>query len=78
MTLLELQQILGERIEIINDVAIGEDEREKEIEKSEIICKIAKQMINNADVILRHDKLKSESKLVDSNITKVVGGNAKN
>ena len=50
MTLLELQQVLGERIEIANDMAMGEEERKQENEKSEIIARLAKQMINNADI----------------------------
>lgn len=73
MTLLELQQVLGERIEIANDMAMGEEERRQENEKSEIIARLAKQMINNADIILRTDKLKSEGKLKNSTIEKMVG-----
>lgn len=73
MTLLELQQVLGERIEIANDMAMGEEERKQENEKSEIIARLAKQMINNADIILRTDKLKSEGKLKNSTIEKMVG-----
>lgn len=74
MTLLELQRILGERIEIANDMAIGEEERNQEHEKSEIIARLAKQMINNADVVLRTDKLISEGKLKkNSSISKIVG-----
>ncbi|MFR7943289.1 MAG: hypothetical protein ACLU4H_11940 [Hominilimicola sp.] len=74
MTLLELQRILGERIEIVNDMAMGEEERNQEHEKSEIIARLAKQMINNADVVLRTDKLISEGKLKkNSSISKIVG-----
>lgn len=73
MTLIELQNILGERIAITNDLAMGEDERKKENEKSDMIARLAKQMINNADVILRTDKLIAEGKLRDSTIEKVVG-----
>ena len=73
MTLLELQKVLGERIEITNDMAMSDDERKKEGEKSEIIARLAKQMINNADVILRTDKLISEGKLSNSAIKSVVG-----
>lgn len=73
MTLLELQSILGERIAITNDLAMGEEERKKENEKSDMITRLAKQMINNADVILRTDKLIAEGKLQDSTIEKVVG-----
>ena len=35
MTLLELQKVLGERIEITADLAMGEEERKTEHEKSE-------------------------------------------
>ena len=73
MTLFELQKVLGERIEITNDLAMGEEERKAENEKSDMIARLAKQMINNADVILRTDKLISEGKLKQSTITKVVG-----
>lgn len=73
MTLLELQRVLGERIAITNDLAMGYEERKKEMEKSDMIARLAKQMINNADVILRTDKLVAEGKLRDSTIEKVVG-----
>lgn len=73
MTLMELQKVLGERIAITNDMAMGEEERKKENEKSDMIARLAKQMINNADVILRTDKLIAEGKLQDSTIEKVVG-----
>ena len=72
MTLLELQKILGERIEITNDMAMGDDERKKENEKSDMIARLAKQMINNADVVLRTEKLVAEGKLKDSAIEKLV------
>lgn len=73
MTLIELQNILGERIAITNDLAMSEEERKKENEKSDMIARLAKQMINNADVILRTDKLIAEGKLRDSTIEKVIG-----
>lgn len=73
MTLYDLQKVLGERIKIANDLAMTDEERKKENEKSEMIAKLAKQMINNADVILRTDKLISEGKLQESTIEKVVG-----
>lgn len=73
MTLIELQKILGERIEIANDMAMGPEEREKENSTSDIISRLAKQMINNADIVLRTDKLVAEGKLNNSNITKIVG-----
>lgn len=73
MTLFELQKVLGDRIAIHNDMAMGEEERKKELETSDIISRLAKQMINNADVVLRTDKLIAEGKLNDSTIKKIVG-----
>lgn len=70
MTLVELQKVLGERIEIVNNDSLNPEEREREDAKSEMIVKIAKQMINNADVILRTEKLQADT---GSTIAKVVG-----
>ena len=72
MTLIELQKILGERIEIAMDKSLPLEERVKEAEISQTISSLAKQMINNADVVLRSDKLVSEGKLINSNIQKLV------
>ena len=69
-----MQKVLGERIEITNDLAMSDEERKKENEKSDMIARLAKQMINNADVVLRTDKLISDSKLSKSaTISKMVG-----
>lgn len=75
MTLLELQEVLGERIEITKDLTLNEERRKIENEKSDMIARIAKQMINNADVILRTDKLIAEGKMQQGTIMKVVGSN---
>ena len=74
MTLTELQEILGERIRIANDDTRSLEDRKKEAEISQTISSLAKQMINNADVILRTDKLVAEGKLQQSNIEKLVHG----
>ena len=73
MTLIELQKILGERIEIAMNKDLPIEERAKEAEISQVISSLAKQMINNADVVLRSDKLVAEGKLINSNIQKLVG-----
>lgn len=72
MTLTELQEILGERIRIANDDTRSLEDRKKEAEISQTISSLAKQMINNADVILRTDKLVAEGKLQHSHIEKLV------
>lgn len=73
MTLIELQEILGERIKIANDPSPTPATRKMQNEQSQMICSLAKQMINNADVMLRTEKLVTESKLQGTNIQKVVG-----
>lgn len=77
MTLLELQNILGERIRIAIDPDMSVEERKKETEISQTIASLAKQMINNADIVLRTDKLVSDGKLQNSHIEKMVEENAK-
>lgn len=73
MTLLELQDILGERIRLATDEDMKPMDRLKANEQSEIIARLAKQMINNADVVLRTNKLQEEGKLKNTAISKMVG-----
>lgn len=63
MTLVELQKVLGERIEIANNKDVDVETRKAENETSQVIASLAKQMINNADVVLRAEKLVSEGRL---------------
>nr|DAY87924.1 MAG TPA: hypothetical protein [Caudoviricetes sp.] len=74
MTLLELQNILGKHIEAIDREDMSPEQRKEEYQKSESVARLAKQMINNADVVLRTDKLIAEGKLLKGNtISKIVG-----
>ena len=73
MTLIELQNILGERVELTQRIDAEDASFRIENEKSDMIARLAKQMINNADVILRTDKLNAEGKLSDASILRVVG-----
>lgn len=74
MTLLELQNILGKHIEAIDREDMSLEQRKEEYQKSESVARLAKQMINNADVVLRTDKLIAEGKLLKGNtISKIVG-----
>ena len=74
MTLIELQKVLGERIAIAVDKNLTDEERKMETDLSQTISSLAKQMINNADIVLRTDKLVAEGKLQHSNIVKLVNG----
>ena len=66
MKLTELQSVLGERIRIASDVAMSDEERNKENQTSEIIARLAKQMVNNADIVLRYDKMIADGKVKES------------
>jgi len=64
MTLLELQDVLGKAILSIED-GTGN------IDKAKAIASLAKQMINNADVILRTDKfVNNRGKRIDKAVGK--------
>ena len=72
MKLLELQEILGNRIRIAVDENLSIEERKKEVEISQTICSLAKQMINNADIVLRANKLVADGTFKDSAIEKMI------
>ena len=66
MTLLELQKILGETMEAVKDGTADTD-------KAKSIASLAKQMINNADIVLRTDKFVNNK---GQRIDDMVGENA--
>lgn len=61
MTLIELQKILGDRVTITLKEMTPE-ERQTENEQSALVVGLAKQMINNGDLILRTEKLMAQTK----------------
>lgn len=69
MTLLEMQKILGEILAEIQDKNLSPEARALIVEKAQNSAKIAKQMINSADIILRADKMCARHDRID----KVVG-----
>lgn len=68
MTLVELQDILGKRIDVTLDDNLTPEERQIENEQSFLIVNIAKQMINNGDLILRTEKLAAQNKSLKSSV----------
>ena len=75
MTLLDLQQILGERVLVTLDDNLSAEEREIENEQSMLVANLAKQMINNGDLILRTEKLAAQTKsLKESMAMKLITG----
>lgn len=73
MTLYELQEKLGEQIELITDKKTPYEARKRLAEVAATVSSLAKQMINNADVVLRTEKLVAEGKLKETTIEKMVG-----
>lgn len=62
MTLIELQKILGDRIVVTLNEQATPEEREIENEQTALVVGLAKQMINNGDLILRTEKLMAQTK----------------
>lgn len=68
MTLVELQNILGDRITVTLREDLTTEERETENAQSALIVELAKQMINNGDLILRTEKLASQNKALTESV----------
>ena len=73
MTLIELQGVLGNQIERLIDTDISHEERKQIAETSIVLSSLAKQMINNADVMLRREKMIADGKMSDERMKAVVG-----
>ena len=74
MTLIELQEILGNRIEITLKEMTPE-QRIIENEQSGLVMNLAKQMINNGDRSLRTEKHAAQAKnLKESYAMKIITG----
>lgn len=74
MTLIELQEKLGRQIEDLTDERIPFENRKRMGELASVISSLAKQMINNADVVLRAEKLFGDNKISNTSIMNMVNG----
>ena len=75
MTQLELQNLLGEEIKkVYNCENMPRDTQIKVLDTAAAISSLAKQMINNADVVLRAEKLETDGKLRNSAIIAMIKG----
>jgi hypothetical protein len=74
MTLVELQEILGNRVRVTLREDMTPEQRQIEHEQSHMIMLLAKQMINNGQLILQTEKLAAQNKnLVSSVAMKLIG-----
>lgn len=70
MTLVELQKVLGDRVQTTLREDFTPEERQIENEQSYLIMNLAKQMINNGDLILRTEKLMAQTKQLNNSAIK--------
>lgn len=62
MTLIELQNVLGDRISVtLKSKEMSPEDRQVENEETQLLVNVAKQMINNGDLILRTEKLLAQT-----------------
>lgn len=74
MTLVELQKVLGKQIEDLTDPREPFENKRRIAENAVVVSSLAKQMINNADVVLRSVKFMADYKLDDDVIKDMVTG----
>ena len=70
MTLVELHKIMGDRIKTTLREDLTTEQREIENEQSKIIIGIAKQMINNGNLILDYEKSMAQAKNLEHSVLK--------
>lgn len=59
-TMLDLNNHLFEQLERLNDEDLSSEELDKEIKRTESITRVAKQIISNANVVLKATRLQCE------------------
>lgn len=79
MTLIELQRVLGDRVNVTLSDTLTTEERQTENEQTALVIGLAKQMINNGDLILRTEKLMAQTKaLTHSYAMELIDGSGAN
>lgn len=68
MTLVELHNVMGDRINVTLKDDLSTEEREIENEQTRIIVSVGKQMINNGKLILEYEKALAQSKTLTHSV----------
>ena len=68
MTLVELHDIMGDRIKVTLNNELTTEERMTENEQTKIIIGVAKQMINNGKLILEYEKALAQAKTLTNSV----------
>lgn len=72
MKLTELQNVLGEQVNKVKTGGESTEETAQTLQQAQTIAMLAKQMINNADIIIRFDKLKTLSPETQARIESLI------
>ena len=68
MTLVELHEVMGERINVTLKDGLTPEERTIENEQTRIVISTAKQMINNGKLILEYEKALAQAKTLKHSV----------
>ena len=68
MTLVELHDVMGDRIKTTLRNDLTTEERTIENEQAKIIIGVAKQMINNGKLILEYEKALAQAKTLEHSV----------
>lgn len=68
MTLVELHDVMGDRIKTTLKNDVTPEERTIENEQTKIIIGVAKQMINNGKLILEYEKALAQAKTLQKSV----------
>ena len=68
MTLVELHDVMGDRIKVTFRNDVTQEERMIENEQTKIIIGVAKQMINNGKLILEYEKALAQAKTLQKSV----------
>lgn len=70
MTITELFNVLGARIKVTLDDKLSPEERQTENEQSIIVMNVGKQMLNAADIAMRHETLQAKCRNLEKSVVK--------
>lgn len=68
MTLVELHDVMGDRIKVTLKDDLTAEARAIENEQTKIIIGVAKQMINNGKLILEYEKALAQAKTLEKSV----------
>ena len=68
MTLVELHEVMGDRIKVTLTDGMTAEERTIENEQTRIVISTAKQMINNGKLILEYEKALAQAKTLKHSV----------